>query len=156
MGSGLEDRLSAEHVAKAGAVAEAFESVSERRAVRSVLRARHVAHIGLPAARVATTLQPGTAPPANRWGVLVTIETLARRDTPQHSFASGIRPSTIDHQPAGPAAPNRAPNVPPHEAASESVAPTLLPEATLSPVAERRFVSGHTSLEVGAGVMLSW
>jgi hypothetical protein len=67
--------LSAEHVAKAGAVAEGFEPVSKRCAVRSVPRARHVAHVGLPAARVATALQPGPAPPANRWGVLVTIET---------------------------------------------------------------------------------
>jgi hypothetical protein len=52
--------------------------------------------------------------PGQPLGVLVPVETLARRDIPQRSFASGIRPSTIDHQPAGPAAANRAPKVPPH------------------------------------------
>ena len=67
-----------------------------------------------PSSRVACDPVPAPARgPGQPLGVLVTIETLARRDIPKRSFASSVRPSTIDHQAAGPAAPKRAPEVPP-------------------------------------------
>jgi hypothetical protein len=47
---------SVEHVAKARAVAEALELAPERRAVGAVLRAGHVADVGLPAAWSPATL----------------------------------------------------------------------------------------------------
>ena len=42
------------------------------------------------------------------------VETFTGRDNAQRSFASGVGPSTIDHQTAGPAAPKRAAEVAPY------------------------------------------
>jgi len=47
---------SAEDVPEAGAVAEVRQLGAERRAMGAVLRAGHVAYVGLPAARVAAAL----------------------------------------------------------------------------------------------------
>jgi hypothetical protein len=62
---------SAEHVATARAVAEGLQRVTQRGAVRSVLGAGHVAHVGLPTTRVAATLQAWPAPTPDRRWVLV-------------------------------------------------------------------------------------
>jgi hypothetical protein len=87
-----------------------------RRASRRVISSRSWAHSAhQPSSRAGCDHAPAPArAPGPPLGVLVAVETLPRRDIPQHSFASGIRPSTIDHEAAGPAAPHRASEVAAH------------------------------------------
>src|SRR3954469_11948804 len=86
----------AKHVPEARAVAEPFELRAQRRSVRAVLRGRHVAHVGSPAARVPAALQAlALAAPHGR-GVFVAVVAVLGRESLQQPIAAGVRTASID------------------------------------------------------------
>lgn len=87
---GAGNRL-AEHLAEAHPVAERAQLGSQRGAMRAVLRASHVAHVGPPAARVAASLQALASPPPDRGRVLVTVEATPGRIVLEQPVATLVR-----------------------------------------------------------------
>ena len=108
-------RALAEYVAEPRAVTEPLKLRAERRTVRPILRTWHVPHVCLPAARVAPALQTRPTAAPDRWGILVAVEAVERRNVAQQTVAPLVGVRAVHNQPKRPTATrDGAPEVPPN------------------------------------------
>src|SRR4051794_2837068 len=105
-------RSSVEDVPEAGAVAEAPQLDAEHRAVRTVLGAGHVAHVGLPAARMPPAFEALAPASTDRGRVFVAVVVVAGREVAEQSVAAGVGAGAGEDEDTGAAPADRRPEVP--------------------------------------------
>lgn len=76
--------------------------------MRAIRAARHLAHVGSPAARVPASLEAFAPAATDRQRILVAVLALANGIVPEEPITACVRARPVEHQPPRPAPPERA------------------------------------------------